>query len=58
MRKTVLVGVCAAGGTAPICAADPGSVPKALDVLTPPGVSQSELDPTNGPVTIHAVPVG
>jgi len=52
-------GVCAAGGTAPICKADPGTVPKALDVLTPPGISQAtELDPTNGPVIIHAVAVG
>ena len=52
-------GVCAAGGTAPMCAADPGTVPKAMDVLTPDGVSQAtELDPTAGPVTVRAVRVG
>jgi hypothetical protein len=33
-------------------------VPKAVDVLTPDGVSQAtELDPTAGPVTIAGVPV-
>ena len=52
-------GVCAAGGTSPICALDPGSVPKAMDVLTPAGVSQAEeLDPTDPPVEIAGVPVG
>jgi hypothetical protein len=51
-------GVCAPGGTSPICAVDPSSVPKAVDVLTPDGVSQAtELDPTAGPVTIAGVPV-
>ncbi len=51
-------GVCAAGNTSPICSADPGTVPKAMDVLTPSGVSQAtELDPTLGPVVIHGVPV-
>jgi carbohydrate-binding DOMON domain-containing protein len=51
-------GVCAPGGNSPICAVDPGSVPKAVDVLTPDGVSQAtELDPTAGPVTIAGVPV-
>jgi glucoamylase len=51
-------GVCAPGGTAAICTADPGSVPKAVDVITPPGVSQAtELDPTLGPVVIQPVTV-
>jgi glucoamylase len=51
-------GVCAPGGTAPVCAADPGTVPKALDVITSAGVSQAtELDPTRGPVVIQPVPV-
>jgi glucoamylase len=51
-------GVCAPGGTAPICGFDPGSVPKAVDVITPSGVSQStELDPTLGPVVIQPVTV-
>jgi glucan 1,4-alpha-glucosidase len=49
-------GVCAPGGTAAICKADPGTVPKAVDVITPPGVSQAtELDPTLGPVVIQPV---
>jgi glucoamylase len=49
-------GVCAPGGTAPVCAADPGTVPKAVDVITPAGVSQAtELDPTLGPVVIQPV---
>ncbi len=49
-------GVCAPGGTAPICSVDPATVPKAMDVITPPGVSQAtELDPTLGPVVIQPV---
>lgn len=51
-------GVCAAGNTAPICAVDPGSVPKVMDTLTPPGVSQAtELDPTLGRVVLQGVTV-
>jgi len=51
-------GVCAPGGTAAICSADPSTVPKAVDVITPPGVSQAtELDPTLGPVEIQPVTV-
>ena len=52
-------GVCArTGDRSPICSADPETVPKAFDVLTPSGVSQAtELDPTLGPVVIRAVPV-
>jgi glucoamylase len=51
-------GVCAAGNTAPICSVDPTTVPKAMDVITPPGVSQAtELNPTLGPVTIQPVTV-
>ena len=51
-------GVCASGNPSPICQADPGTVPKAMDVLTPSGVSQAtELDPVPGPVVIRAVPV-
>ena len=51
-------GVCAPGGTSPVCFADPGSVPRAIDVITPSGVSQgAELDPTLGPVVIQPVPV-
>jgi glucoamylase len=51
-------GVCAAGNTAPICSFDPNSVPKAMDVITPAGVSQAtELNPTLGPVVIQPVTV-
>ena len=46
-------GVCAPGGTSPICAVDPGSVPKAMDTLTSP----AELDPTAPPVELTGVPV-
>jgi carbohydrate-binding DOMON domain-containing protein len=51
-------GVCRPGGTSPICSVDSATVPKAMDVLTPPGVSQAvELDPTAPPVTIEGVKV-
>lgn len=51
-------GVCAPGGTSPICSLDPNTVPKAMDILTPAGVSQAaELDPTAPPVQIAGVPV-
>jgi glucoamylase len=53
-----LFGVCAPGGTAPVCSADPGTMPKAVDVITPAGVSQAtELNPTLGPVVIQPVNV-
>jgi glucoamylase len=53
-----LFGVCAPDGTAAICGVDPGTVPKAVDVITPQGVSQdTELDPTLGPVAIQPVTV-
>jgi glucoamylase len=49
-------GVCAAGGAAPVCAVNPDTVPKAVDVITPAGVSQAtELDPTRGAVAIQPV---
>jgi glucoamylase len=51
-------GVCATGNANPICTTNPNNVPKAMDVLTPAGVSQStELNPTTGPVAIRAIPV-
>ena len=51
-------GVCAPGGTAPVCAVNPDTVPKAMDVVTPAGVTQAtELDPTLGPVVIQPVTV-
>src|SRR6266487_4561407 len=54
-----LFGVCATASTDPHCTADPGSVPKAMDVLTPAGVAQSdELDYTvHQPVTLQGVTI-
>jgi glucoamylase len=50
-------GVCAETSNDAHCTADPNSVPKAIDVLTPPGVAQSdELDYTlHNPVVIQGV---
>ena len=43
-------GVCAPGDAAADCSADPTTVPKAMDVLTPAGVSQAdELRPARRP---------
>ena len=51
-------GVCAPGGSAPICSFPANQVPKAVDVLTPPGVSQAtELNPTLGPVVLQGVTI-
>jgi len=53
-------GVCAPGGSAPLCSIDPTTIPttipKALDVFAPPGVDQAtELNPLNGPVVLQGV---
>ncbi len=51
-------GVCPVGDSSPICSMDPNTVPKAMDVITPAGVTQAtELDPTLGPVVIQPVTV-
>jgi glucoamylase len=51
-------GVCAPGGGSPICAMDPATVPKAMDIIAPAGADQAtELDPTKGPVVIQGVPI-
>ncbi|HEX8004867.1 MAG TPA: glucodextranase DOMON-like domain-containing protein [Trebonia sp.] len=51
-------GVCPSGDTAPVCEVDPATVPKAMDVITPPGVSQAtELNPLAGPAVIQPVTV-
>ena len=51
-------GVCATASTDPHCTVDPGTVPKAMDVITPAGVTQStELDYTLGPVVISGVTI-
>jgi hypothetical protein len=51
-------GVCATASSDPHCTVDPATVPKALDVLTPSGVSQStELDYTLGAVVLQGVAI-
>jgi len=55
-------GVCATASSDPHCIADPATVqttvPKAMDVLTPSGVTQSdELDYTKHPVVISGVAI-
>ena len=52
-------GVCATASTDPHCTFDPNKVPKAMDVLTPGGVLQSdELDYTlHDPVTLQDVTI-
>ena len=51
-------GVCATGDSSPICARDPSTVPEVIDTITPSTVSQAtELDPTQGPVTLTGVTV-
>jgi glucoamylase len=52
-------GVCATLSTELHCTVDPNTVPKAMDVLTPPGVRQpDELDYTlHNPVTLQAVTI-
>ncbi len=53
-------GVCAAGGSSPICAVDPGSVPKVVDTLVPAGgaTQEDELNPLLSPVTLHGLTIG
>ena len=50
-------GVCAATSSDPHCTADPNTVPKALDVITPASISQSdELDYTlHNPVVLQGI---
>ena len=52
-------GVCAAPSSDPHCTFDPSLVPKAMDVIVPPGVLQSdELDYTlHQPVTLQGVAI-
>jgi carbohydrate-binding DOMON domain-containing protein len=52
-------GVCATATGDPHCTVDPSTVPKAMDVLTPGGVAQSdELDYTvHAPVVVAGVVV-
>jgi glucoamylase len=51
-------GVCAPGDSSPICGVDPATVPKAVDVIPPAGVSQAtELNPLLGPVVLQGVSI-
>jgi glucoamylase len=52
-------GVCATASADPHCTVDPNTVPKAMDVLTPSGVSQAnELDYTlHNPVVVQDVTI-
>ncbi len=52
-------GVCAAPSSDPHCTVDPATVPKAVDVIPPPGVLQSdELDYTlHNPVVLQGVTI-
>jgi glucoamylase len=55
--QAYLFGVCAASSSDPHCTVNPNTVPKAMDVITPAGVSQSdELDYTlHSPVILQDV---
>jgi glucoamylase len=52
-------GVCATASSDPHCTVDPNTVPKAMDILTPPGVLQSDvLDYTkHSPIVIQDVTI-
>ena len=53
-----LFGVCAPGGTSPICAVDPNTVPKVIDTIPPSGTSQADRARSDhGPVTVRGVSV-
>jgi carbohydrate-binding DOMON domain-containing protein len=51
-------GVCAPGVADPICSVDPGTVPKAMDILAPAGTTQEdELNPLSPPVELAPVTI-
>jgi glucoamylase len=52
-------GVCATSDATPLCAADPNTVPKVMDTITPTGVAQSdELDYTkHSPVVLQDITI-
>jgi carbohydrate-binding DOMON domain-containing protein len=51
-------GVCASASADPHCTVNPGTVPKAIDVITAPPVQQSvELDYLLGPVVLSGVAI-
>jgi glucoamylase len=52
------LGVCPVGGSEPICALNPGTVPEVMDTIPPAGVSQAtELSPVGKPVVLQGVTV-
>jgi len=54
--KDFQFGVCASATSDSHCTVDPNTVPKAMDIVTPPGVAQQTvLDYTLGPVSIPPV---
>ena len=57
--QAFLFGTCATVSADPHCTVDPSTVPKALDVITPAAVDQSnELDYTlHNPVTLQGVAI-
>src|SRR6266545_61977 len=59
ISRFITFGVCASALPDPHCAVDPGTVPKAIDVITPAGVSQAdELDYlVHQPVVLQAVTI-
>ncbi len=51
-------GVCASASADPHCTVNPGTVPKAIDVITPPPAQQSvELGYLLGPVVLSGVAI-
>jgi glucoamylase len=51
-------GLCPAGVMGPVCLIDPGTAPKVMDTVTPPGVSQADvLNPLAPPVELAGVVV-
>jgi glucan 1,4-alpha-glucosidase len=53
-----LFGLCAPGGTSPVCGIGVDAAPKVMDTIPPAGVDQAaELTPVPGPATVHGVVV-
>jgi glucoamylase len=49
-------GVCPDGGTAAICSADPNTVLKVMDLLTPSGVDQA-VELSSGAAIVQSLPI-
>lgn len=51
-------GVCQTASSDPLCTADPATVPKVMDILTPSGINQAnELNYTQQPVVLQDVTI-